>query len=98
MRVGVQCCSAGASFRSPPPPPAGCRSLAIQQLVAQAGIERSHVSILPWAAWRDGGRPGTHSCDPALHRLGHELGAVVGPDVRGLAAQRPASPHPAAGR
>src|ERR671917_1355727 len=35
-------------------------------------------------------RPGlaagcTDAADPALHRLGHELGAVVGPDVRGHA-------------
>src|SRR3712207_7140333 len=52
----------------------------LQQLVAQAGVERFHVSVLPRAAGRDVGGLGAHGADPGLDRLGHELGAVVRAD------------------
>src|SRR5215211_2391246 len=55
--------------------------LAIQQLVAQPGIERFHVPVLPGRARGDVGRLGTNRSDPSLHRLGHEFRAVVGTDV-----------------
>src|SRR3954463_94543 len=61
--------------------------LAIQQFVAQARVERLHISILPWTARRDVGRLGTDHRNPALHRLGHELWAIVRANVPGYAAQ-----------
>ena len=61
--------------------------LAVEQLVAQAGVEALHVPVLPWAAGRDVGRSGTHRGDPVLHCLGDELWPVVRPDVSGHAAQ-----------
>ena len=61
--------------------------LAVQQFVAQAGVERLHIAVLPGAARRDVGRLGADRRDPTPHRLGHELGAVVRADVSGHAAQ-----------
>ena len=61
--------------------------LAFQRLVAQARVEGFHVAVLPRAAGRDAGRLGADRRDPALHRLGRELGAVVRADVPGHAAQ-----------
>ena len=61
--------------------------LALQQLVAQAGVEALHASVLPRAAGRDAGGSRAHGADPGLDPLGHELGAVVRADVPGHAAQ-----------
>src|SRR5215207_8060750 len=55
--------------------------LAIEQLVAEPGIEALDEAVLPWAAGGDVGGLGPYRRDPFLHRLGHELGAVVGADV-----------------
>src|SRR4051812_39812249 len=61
--------------------------LAIEQLVAEPGVEALDEAVLPGAAWGDVGGLGTHRRDPCLDRLGHELGAVVGADVARHAAQ-----------
>src|SRR5258708_11767119 len=62
-------------------------NLAVEQLIAKAGIEALDVAVLPGAAPLDVGGLGTDSRDPVLHRLGDELRSVVGPDVTGNAAQ-----------
>src|SRR5262249_25245726 len=61
--------------------------LAVEQLIAKAGIEALDVAVLPGAAPLDVGGLGTDSRDPFLHRLGDELRPVVGADVSGNAAQ-----------
>jgi hypothetical protein len=57
--------------------------LAIQQLVAQPGIERLRIAIFSWATRSDVGGLATDRRNPALHRLGHELGAIVRTNVGG---------------
>ena len=61
--------------------------LAVEQLIAKAGVEALDVAVLPGAAPLDVGGPGTDNRDPVLHGLGHELRSVVGPDVSGNAPQ-----------
>jgi hypothetical protein len=61
--------------------------LAVEQLIAKAGVEALDVAVLPRAAALDVGGLGTDSRDPFLHGLGDELGSVVGSDVSGNAAQ-----------
>src|SRR5260221_12163748 len=61
--------------------------LAVEQLIAKAGVEALDVAVLPRAAPLDVGGPGTDSRDPFLHGLGDELRSVVGPDVSGDAPQ-----------
>src|SRR6266478_4242573 len=62
-------------------------NLAVEQLIAKAGVETLDVAVLPGAAPLDVGGLGTDSRDPFLHRLGNELRSVVGPDVSGNAPQ-----------
>src|SRR6516164_10949701 len=59
-------------------------NLAVEQLIAKAGVEALDVAVLPGAAPLDVGGLGTDSGDPFLHRLGDELRSVVGPDVSGM--------------
>ena len=61
--------------------------LAVEQLVAEPGIEALDIAILPGAARRDVGGLGPDRRDPLLDGLGDELRAVVGADVAGHAAQ-----------
>src|SRR5262245_66539081 len=61
--------------------------LAVEQLIAKAGVEALDVAVLPRAAPLDVGGLGTDSRDPFLHCLGDELRSVVGPDVSGDAPQ-----------
>ena len=61
--------------------------LTIEQFIPQASIEAFDVAVLPRAAWFDVSALGTHSGDPVLHRLGHELRAIVGAEMTGHAAQ-----------
>ena len=61
--------------------------LAVEQLIAKAGVEALDVAVLPRATPLDVGGLGTDSCDPFPHGLGDELGSVVGPDVSGDAPQ-----------
>ena len=61
--------------------------LAVEQLVAEPGVEALDEAVLPRAARGDVGGLGAHRRDPFLHRLGHELRAVVGADVARHAAQ-----------
>src|SRR3954454_18275319 len=63
--------------------------LAIEQLVAEPGVEALDEAVLPGAAWGDVGGPGTARLDSSLDRLGHELRSVVGADVAWHAAQDP---------
>src|SRR6516162_3602755 len=60
-------------------------NLAVEQLIAKAGVEALDVAVLPGAAPLDVGGLGTDSRDPFLHRLGDELRPVVGADVSGNA-------------
>src|SRR5216684_2956992 len=62
-------------------------NLAVEQLIAKAGVEALDVAVLPRAAPLDVGGLGTDSRDPVLHCLGDELRSVVGPDVNGNAPQ-----------
>src|SRR6266516_3315230 len=61
--------------------------LAVEQLIAKAGVEALDVAVLPRAAPLDVGGLGTDSRNPFLHGLGDELRSVVGPDVSGNAPQ-----------
>src|SRR6266508_1388229 len=61
--------------------------LAVEQLIAKAGVEALDVAVLPRAAPLDVGGLGTDHRNPFPHGLGDELRSVVGPDVRGDASQ-----------
>lgn len=61
--------------------------LAVQELVAELGVEALAVPVLPWAARLDEGGSGAHSRDPLTHRLGDELRTVIGADVPWHAVQ-----------
>src|SRR3954468_5839 len=61
--------------------------LAVEQLVAEPGVEALDEAVLPGAARGDVGGLGTHRRDPCLDRLGHELRSVVGADVARHTAQ-----------
>src|SRR5258708_33766892 len=61
--------------------------LAIKQFVAQSGIKTLDKAVLPRAARRDVAGLCADCADPILHRLGDDLGPVVGPDMPGDTAQ-----------
>ena len=61
--------------------------LAIEQLIAKAGVEALDVAVLPRTAPLDIGSLGADSGDPSLDSLGDELRSVVGPDMTRNAAQ-----------
>src|SRR5215470_6133226 len=65
----------------------GVEDLAIEQLIAKAGVEALDVAVLPRTASLDVSGLGADSCDPLLHGLGEELRSVVGADVSGDATQ-----------
>src|SRR5258708_11447492 len=65
----------------------GVEDVAIEQLIAKAGVEALDVAVLPRTAPLDIGSLGADSGDPSLDSLGDELRSVVGPDVTGNAAQ-----------
>ena len=65
----------------------GVEDLAIEQLIAKAGVEALDVAVLPRTAPLDIGSLGADSGDPSLDSLGDELRSVVGPDMTGNAAQ-----------
>ena len=55
-----------------------CRELlAVQQLVAELGVEALAIPILPWTARLDVERLHTDPAEPGAHALGDELGTVV---------------------
>jgi hypothetical protein len=62
-------------------------NLAVEQLIAKAGVEALDVAVLPRATPLDVSGLGTDSRNPFLHRLADELRSVVGPDVGGNASQ-----------
>lgn len=51
--------------------------LAIEQLVAQAGIEAFNVAVLPGTTWFDEQRLHPHLAEPVTDRSGRELRAVI---------------------
>src|SRR6266550_834509 len=61
--------------------------LAVEQLIAKAGVEALDVAVLPRAAPLDVGSLGTDYRDPFLHGFGDELRSVVRADVSGNAPQ-----------
>lgn len=50
---------------------------AIEQFIAQLGIEALAIAVLPGTTRHDVGGPGTHCGDPVPDSLGDELGAIV---------------------
>ena len=60
---------------------------AVEQLVSQARVEAFDIAVLPGAARFDVGGLCTDCADPFLHRFGHELRPVIGPDVPRHAAK-----------
>src|SRR5262252_4401488 len=56
----------------------GVEDLAIEQLIAKAGVEALDVAILPRTAGLDIGSLGADGGDPSLDSLGDELRSVVG--------------------
>ena len=52
--------------------------LAIEQLVPQPDVEAFAIAILPWAPGFNVGGLRADRGDPVSHRLGHELGSIVG--------------------
>ena len=56
---------------------------AIEQFVAELGVEPLAIAVLPGTAGHDVGGAGPNSCDPLSHRPGDELRAVVGTNVPG---------------
>ena len=65
----------------------GVEDLAIEQLIAKAGVEALDVAVLPRTASLDVSGLGADSCNPFLHGLGDELRSVVGADMTGDATQ-----------
>src|SRR6476661_8844757 len=61
--------------------------LAVEQLIAKAGVEALDVAVLPRTASLDVSGLDADSCDPFLHGLGDELRSVVRADVSGNALQ-----------
>src|SRR6187549_318226 len=57
--------------------------LAIEEFIAQAGIEAFDEAVLPGTARCNIGGPCADGSDPVLHGLGDELGSIVGTDVPG---------------
>ena len=55
----------------------GVEDLAIEKLVAEAGVEALDISILPRAPRLDVGGLGTNGGDPILNRLCNELLAIA---------------------
>ncbi len=67
--------------------PKRVEDLAVEQFVSQARVEALDIAVLPGAARFDVGGFCTNCGDPLLHRFGHELRPVVGPDVPRHAAK-----------
>jgi hypothetical protein len=55
----------------------------IEQFIPQAGIEALDIAILPRAAGLDIEGGDAEPTEPFAHRMGDELGTVVGPDMLG---------------
>ncbi len=58
-----------------------CEQRLVQQLVAEPGVERFDVAVLPGAAWFDEQGAHTDFLKPLSDGLGRELGPVVGTNV-----------------
>ena len=50
---------------------------AIEELIAQLGVEALAIAVLPRTTWHDVGCLGANCSDPVTDSLGDELGAVV---------------------
>lgn len=61
--------------------------LAVEQLVAQAGVKALDEPVLPWAARRDVSGLCSDRTDPFLDCIGEEFRAVVRANVLGHATQ-----------
>ena len=60
--------------------------LSVEELIPQPSVEALAVSIFPRASWRDVSSLGSHYCDPILHGLGNEFGAIVWTNILSHAA------------
>ena len=65
----------------------GVEYFTVEQFIAEPGIEAFAVSVFPRASWLDVSGLCTNGCDPVPNRLRDELGAIIGADVVGHAAQ-----------
>src|SRR5207237_8193459 len=61
--------------------------LAVEQLIAKAGVEALDIAVLPRTASLDVSGLAADSCDPFLHGLGDELRSVFGSYMAGAATQ-----------
>src|SRR5262249_26380530 len=61
----------------------GVEDLAIEQLIAKAGVEALDVAVLPRTAPLDIGSLGADRGDPSLDGLGDELRSIIRPDMTG---------------
>ena len=81
--------SAGAScgFDDDPSFGEAVEDFSVEEFVAELRVEALAVAVLPRAARLDECGAGADSGDPIPHRLGDELGAMVGADVTRHAAE-----------
>lgn len=54
------------------------KALAIEKLIAKAGVETFNIAVLPRTARRYIGRLSTDGSNPCLHRLGDEHSGKLG--------------------
>ena len=57
--------------------------LTIEQFITKLAIEALHVTIFPWATWRNEQRFNSDLFEPLSQLPGHEFGAVVATDMFG---------------
>lgn len=57
------------------------KDFAVEQFVAQASIEALNIAVLPRAAWFDLEGGAAEPAKPFPHRVGEDLGTVVGTDA-----------------
>ena len=67
--------------------PQTVEDLAVEQFIAQAGVEALDITVLPGTTRRDLGCLCTDCSDPILDRLGNKLRAIVGTDIARNAPQ-----------
>jgi hypothetical protein len=67
--------------------PQTVEDLAIEQFIAQAGVEALDIAVLQGTSRRDIGRPCADRGDLVLHGLGNKLRAIDGADIARHASQ-----------
>ena len=62
------------------------KQLTIEQFITKLAIEALHVTIFPWAAWRNEQRFDSSLFQPFGELPGHEFGPVVATNMFGRSA------------